>query len=212
MKSLNEPAALGERWGVGGSAQSWSTSPAEAARPNASDAEASDAVREAEALYREHIEFVWRNARRLGCSDDWVEDAVHEIFMVATRRLPEFEGRSSPRTWLFAITLNVVQRMRRDRARQRQHLARYVVERAPEPGNAEGQAEAAEYLRHLLQQLPEAQRAMVILTELEGFTTAEIAESLGLPRGTVDSRLRAARRALARILERDRARHERVSQ
>jgi RNA polymerase sigma-70 factor (ECF subfamily) len=66
-------------------------------------------VRErAEALYREHFAFVWRNARRLGCTEEWVDDAVHEVFLVATRRLEEFEGRSSIRTWLFAIAFRVV--------------------------------------------------------------------------------------------------------
>src|SRR5450432_623535 len=78
----------------------------------------------AEALYREHFAFVWRNARRLGCTDEWVDDAVHEVFLVATRRLAEFSGISSLRTWLFAITFRVVGRMMRDRARRRTHVNR----------------------------------------------------------------------------------------
>ncbi len=164
----------------------------------------------AERLYREHFEFVWRNARRLGCSDEWVDDAVHEIFLVATRRLPEFEGRSSHRTWLFSITFRIVQRWRRDRARERSHLARYVQEHPAASSDAERQTQAAGYLRHLLLQLPEAQRALVVLSELEGFTSAEIAESLAVPRGTIDSRLRAAKMALSRAIERDRKRDERL--
>jgi len=127
------------------------------------------------------------------------------VFMVATRRLPEFEGRSSERTWLFAITRNVVQRMQRDRARQRQHLSRYAVEQAPSLAHPAEQNEAAAYLRHLLQQLPESLRAVVILAELEGFSTSEIAESLEVPRGTIDSRLRKARIALSEAIARDRA-------
>jgi len=66
-------------------------------------------------------------------------------------------------------------------------------------------------LRHLLQQLPEPQRAVVILAELEGFSTAEIGESLESPRGTIDSRLRAARISLSRAIERDQRRDERLS-
>jgi RNA polymerase sigma-70 factor, ECF subfamily len=175
----------------------------------ASSTAAPGRLREAERLYREHFEFVWRNARRLGCSDDWLDDAVHEIFLVATRRLPEFEGRSSERTWLFAIAYRVVQRMQRDRGRSKKHLERYARELPPAHGDAEHEAQAAEYLRRLLLELPEAQRAIVILAELEGFTSAEIAESLGVPRGTVDSRLRAARITLSRVNARERARDER---
>jgi RNA polymerase sigma-70 factor (ECF subfamily) len=164
---------------------------------------------EAELLYREHFAFVWRNARRLGCTDDWVDDAVHEVFLVATRRLGEFEGRSSLRTWLFAITFRVVGRMLRDRTRRRAHVSRYIAEQPTPVSDAARESEAAEYLRYLLLKLSEPQRVALILAELEGFTSFEIAETLGVPTGTVDSRLRAARTQLARALERDRTTDER---
>lgn len=163
----------------------------------------------AETLYRDHFAFVWRNARRLGCSEEWVDDAVHEVFLVATRRLGEFEGRSSVRTWLFAITFRIVGRMQRDRARRRTQVSRYAAEQPALVGDAEREREAALYLRQLLLQLSEAQRAVLILAELEGFTSAEIAETLGVPAGTVDSRIRAARERLRRILNRERSKSER---
>lgn len=168
-------------------------------------------LQSAEALYRENYAFVWRNARRLGAGDDWVDDAVHEVFLVATRRLAEFEGRASAKTWLFAITFRVVQRLRRDRARQREHTARFVREAAPAVADASHGNEAAQFLRYLLGLLPDAQRVVLILAELEGFTSAEVAEALGVPAGTVDSRLRAARAHLARVVERERLRDERWS-
>jgi len=204
MGSTNGNAAGGEQTSVSTPARAL---PA-ATRPD-DPARVADALRDAEVLYRENFEFVWRNARRLGCSDEWVDDAVHEVFLVATRRLPEFEGRSSPRTWLFSITLRVVQRMQRDHARRRKHVERYVQESAGARAESSDETEAAQYLRHLLQQLPEAQRAVVILAELEGFTTAEIADSLRVPRGTVDTRLRTARISLSRAIERDQRRDER---
>jgi RNA polymerase sigma-70 factor (ECF subfamily) len=162
------------------------------------------ATDEAEALYREHFAFVWRNARRLGCSDEWVDDAVHEVFLVATRRLAEFRGASSLRTWLFAITFRVVGRMQRDRARRRDRVNRYALERPAPIADAARETEAAQYLRQLLLRLSEPQRAVLILAELEGFTSSEISETLGVPAGTVDSRLRAARSQLSRAIERDR--------
>ena len=166
---------------------------------------------EAEALYRENHAFVWRNARRLGAHEDWVDDAVHKVFLVATRRLHEFEGRSSAKTWLFAITFRIVQRLQRDRFRQQRQAARYVREQAPTVGDAADETERAQYLRYLLGLLPDPQRVVLILAELEGFTSTGIAEVLGIPPGTVDSRLRAARLALARVVERERLRDERWS-
>jgi RNA polymerase sigma-70 factor (ECF subfamily) len=165
----------------------------------------------AEALYREHHAFVWRNARRLGADPEWLDDAVHEVFLVATRRLSEFEGRSTATTWLFAITFRVVQRLQRDRTRQRQHVARYVREQSPPTADAADETEAAQLLRYLLSLLPEAQRLVLILSELEGFSSADIAETLGIPAGTVDSRRRAARLQLTRVLERERLHDERWS-
>jgi RNA polymerase sigma-70 factor (ECF subfamily) len=112
---------------------------------------------------------------------------------------------------LFAITFRVVQRLRRDRARHQQQTDRFVREAIPSVVNAAQENEAAQYLRYLLAQLPDAQRVVLILAELEGFTSAQVAESLGVPAGTVDSRLRAARAHLARVVERERLRDERWS-
>jgi RNA polymerase sigma-70 factor (ECF subfamily) len=164
------------------------------------------------AFYREHHAFVWRNARRLGCDDEWVDDAVHEVFLVAARRLREFAGDSSLRTWLFAILFRVVQRMQRDRARYRARIRRYSEVRAGDSAaSVEERSEAAEYLRHLLSRLDEQKRVVVILIELEGMTSAEVGRALEIPQGTVDSRLRAARRQLEKMMERDRTALERRS-
>lgn len=211
MDSPNESPAGGEQKGVPSARAVLAAESPNLKQVAGQTSEAGERVRDAERLYRAHCEFVWRNARRLGCGEDWVEDATHEVFLVATRRLPEFEGRSSERTWLFAITLRVVQRMRRDRARREGYLSRYLGEQAPPIFDGEPRAHAAEYLRFVLLQLPEAQRAMLILAELEGFTTAEIADALAVPRGTVDTRLRAARIALSRIVAREGVRDERLS-
>lgn len=154
-------------------------------------------------LYREHQDFVWRNARRLGCADEWVDDAVQEVFLVAARRLSELGGESNVRGWLFAIVVRVAQRMQRDRGRYRARLQRYSEARGePHVASPEGQRSAAEQLRLLLGELDEARRAIVILVELEGMTSAEVARVLNIPQGTVDSRLRAARKQLAESLAR----------
>jgi len=158
-------------------------------------------------FYNQHFDFVWRNAMRLGCQDDWVEDAVHEVFFTASRKLDEFEGRSSIRTWLFAITYRVVQRMQRDRARHARRLRSLAFEHQDLARTSTAPvAEDARYLRQLLSRLDESKRVIIILTELEGMTSKEIASVLGIKQGTVDSRLRAARQELLALVERERAR------
>jgi len=161
-------------------------------------------------LYTKHHPFVWRNARRLGCTDEWVDDAVHEVFFVVARRWSEFQGRANERTWLFAITFRVVQRLRRNRATQRSGLQRYTEERSAAATSTAVQHESAEYLRYLLTLLPEPQQLVLILVDLEGFTSTEVAETLGIPIGTVHSRLRMAKQQLARIVAREQQQDERL--
>src|SRR5690606_6911465 len=67
-----------------------------------------------EEIYREHHAFVRRSLIRLGVPHALVDDAVHDVFLVVARRLAEFEGRASIRTWLFAIALRMAQSHRRD--------------------------------------------------------------------------------------------------
>src|SRR5688500_20226670 len=71
-----------------------------------------------EAVYEQLFDFVWRSARRLGVADAAVDDVVQETFLVVHRRLPGFEGRSTVKTWVFAIVLRVVSDWRRTQRRK----------------------------------------------------------------------------------------------
>jgi RNA polymerase sigma-70 factor, ECF subfamily len=202
MQNTNEIAREGEPIGVEFSTPASAPEPVQGADTHPTS--------DAEELYREHHAFVWRNARRLGCGDDWVDDAVHEIFLVAARKLPTFERRSSVRTWLFAIAQRVIRRMKRDRARYASKVVELSLDDAERRSESpEARSESARYLRRLLERLDESRRAVVILMELEGMTSAEVAEATGTKQGTVESRLRSARLALHAMIERDRLTFER---
>ncbi len=163
-----------------------------------------------ESLYREHSGFVWRNARRFGCDDDVADDVVHEVFLVVARRLSEFRHDANVRTWLFAIADRAVQRLKRDRARRGLRMQQYCAEHtAPVFVESQARLEAAEYLHLLLSQLAECKRVVFVLAELEGMTSVEIGSALGLKPPTIDSRLRAARKAIERLIARDTARQGR---
>lgn len=145
-------------------------------------------------LYRAQHRFVWHSVRRLGVPDEAVEDAVHEVFMVAGRRLAEFEGRASHKTWLFAIALRIVQSQRRSDRRHRRRTEALAAESlaAPSP-NLYARSEAAATLHRLLDVLDDDKRAVFVLAELEGMSAPEIAEATETNVNTVYARLRTAR-------------------
>jgi RNA polymerase sigma-70 factor (ECF subfamily) len=158
-------------------------------------------------VYAAHHEFVWRSLARLGVDDDRLADAAHDVFMVVARRLPEFEGRASLKTWLFAIALRVARGHRRDDARERKRRAR--VGHHEEPMVApHARADAARELRDMLLRLPEDKRAVFIMAELEGMSAPEISVVLEINPNTVYSRLRLAREQLQRMVARIQARAE----
>lgn len=184
----------------------------EPARPGAARTmDESPATLSLDRVYAEHAAFVWRTVRRLGVPEAAVEDAVQDVFVVVHRRLAEFEGRSSMRTWLFAIVRRVV---RDHRPSKRQHPVDTAALDAL-PGHDAGplalaeRAQAARLLLALLDELDEDKREAFILVDLEEMTVPDAAEALGANTNTVYSRVRAARRELELALARVRARLQR---
>jgi RNA polymerase sigma-70 factor (ECF subfamily) len=145
------------------------------------------------AIYREHFEFVWRSLRRLGAPEHALEDATQDVFLVAARRIDEFEGRSSVRTWLFGIAMRVVRGQRRTAWRHRRKVDALAAAPAESPQDPIAQRDAQRLLLALLDQLDDDKRAVYVLAELEGMTVVEIAEGLGTNVNTIYTRLRAAR-------------------
>jgi RNA polymerase sigma-70 factor, ECF subfamily len=169
------------------------------------------------ALYDAHAKFVWRAVLRLGAAPAAVEDLVQEVFLVVHRRIGEFRGHSSARTWLYGIAIRVVRNHRRTLMRQRlTPTARDAsVDLAELPAPSErtpelmlAKARATELLQRLLDELEEEPREIFVLVELEELTMPEIVEILGLNLNTAYSRLRAARRAFELLVSRARARDE----
>ena len=152
-------------------------------------------------LYEEHFAFVWRSVRLMGMSSDAVDDVVQDVFVVAHRRLGDFEARASPRTWLFAIARRVVSGHRRSLRRRFRLLAKLSSadrpSAPPTPYDSSTRSEAQRLVLEAVESLPEEQRIVFALTELEGMTAPEIASVLDVNVNTVYSRLRIARRALA---------------
>lgn len=160
-------------------------------------------------LYEQHVTFVWNNCRRLGVQPGQLDDAVQDIFLAVYRRLPEFRGEASFKTWLFHFVLRVAATYRRSgKANQRRVDAQAAEPVTPSPmpdGTVEGR-QASELMYRLLDELSEERREIFVLVELEEVSVADAAKALQLNQNTAHSRLRDARRDFAEAVERERAR------
>ena len=162
-----------------------------------------------DAVYRAHAKTVSRWASRLLGPGGDCEDVVQEAFIVVRKKLPRFDGRAEITTWLYEITVRVVQDWRR-----RRRWWSWVTGRGPSPSRGRpqapprvlrrwrvrsgGAARGAERLLlvyRILDGLGEEYRTTFILFELEGLSGERIAEIMGARVGTVWVRLTRARRA-----------------
>jgi RNA polymerase sigma-70 factor (ECF subfamily) len=150
-------------------------------------------------VYREHAATVSRWARRLAGPGADVEDLLHDVFVVVQRRLPEFRGECRITTWLYAITVRVVQdRRRRERWRRWLRLpgggSRHeLATDEPGPLQALEARQAVDLTYRLLERLADRDRTVLILFELEGLPGTEIAALLGTSTQNVWVRLHRAR-------------------
>jgi RNA polymerase sigma-70 factor (ECF subfamily) len=159
------------------------------------------------ALVGEYMDFVWRSLRRLGVSEADCDDGCQKVWVVLARKIASI-APEKVRSYVFSVVVRVASEMRRaDRSHRHVELDEQTVE--PE------QLDAAELLdqkrlRASLDRVLEAMswelRTVFVMFELEGLSSPEIAEVLGVSRGTVASRLRLARDAFERSAQRHRRR------
>jgi RNA polymerase sigma-70 factor (ECF subfamily) len=147
-------------------------------------------------LLVQHFDFVWRSLRRLGVPHASVDDAAQEVFWVAARKLDRIEP-GAERAFLFGIALRFASDARRRIARSREIGDHACVEAAIDTSDDVevllDQKRARDLLDVALEALPFELRTVLMLSEGEHMTMAEIASLLGIPPGTVASRLRRAR-------------------
>lgn len=162
-------------------------------------------------VFDAHGAYVARILCCLGVPDVDIADVVQEVFLVVHRRLEGFEGRSSLRTWLYAICLRHAARARERGARRREDCFAQTPEpeeRAPTPFDALAKDQALVAALALLEGIDADKRAVFVLYEVEQLTMPEVAEVLGCPAQTAYARLYAARKAIARAVRARRARGE----
>lgn len=158
------------------------------------------------ALYERHLDDVLGWCVRLGGGRVDPEEAAHDVFVVALTRIGTFRGDSALRTWLFGVTRRVLANQRRRAATRRvwESLTGRVDDR---PGGIDPQtgairSERQRLVHRCLDGLSRKHREVMVLSLLEERPAREVAEILGVPEGTVYSRLYHARRTFRRTAER----------
>lgn len=170
---------------------------------------------EAEAL--PHLDAVYRFALRLTKSPDRAQDLVQETYLRAWRSWEQYTRGTRVKSWLFTICRNVFLRQE-ERGQRHDEIVETEAARNPGPGSTSvvnpvwvstlGRDPEGEFFGSIVDEeilraiddLPEDYRTAVVLSDLEGLTYQEMAETMGVPVGTVKSRLFRGRRRLQRVL------------
>jgi len=161
-------------------------------------------------LVMNHAERVYGALRRFGLDPDEADEVAQEVFVRAWRGLARFEERSQFSTWLYRIAFNEAQRRlsRRPASRAQPDPDRgsdpiLAVPEAPELG-PDAQTLEREFERALeeaLDELPADWRAAVVLRDVEGLSTHDAAEIVGIREAAFKSRLHRGRMQLRTLLE-----------
>lgn len=163
-----------------------------------------------EDVYATEFTYVWRVLRSLGVPEALLDDAAQDVFIVVHRRLPEFAGRSTLRTWLFGIARGIAANARRAHRRRGPQVplddAPPMVE-ARDPAAAASANQQAQILLAMLDQLDDDKREVFVLMDMEGATAPEAAALLGVNSNTIYTRLRAARASMTAAAKTWRERH-----
>jgi RNA polymerase sigma-70 factor, ECF subfamily len=145
-------------------------------------------------LYTAHYDVVWRVLRRNGLGAAQADDGAQQVFLIAAQRLSDLvEGKE--RAFLCSTALWVGRRIKETGGREQ------LLEVVPDVDSGQRPDEEAERRRRralldrVLGKLADELRAVLILQDVEGLSKSEAAVALGVPEGTVASRLRRAREA-----------------
>jgi len=163
------------------------------------------------AIHVAHADFVWATLQRLGVRDADLEDMLQEVFIVVHRRLDSFDGSSKMTTWLFGIAMRVAAaHRRRAHVRRERTVDEMPEEAAPDSGRSPEEAaarhEARVTLAEILDGMDLDRRAVFVMFEVEEMSSEEIAAIVGVPVGTVYSRLHKARKEFEAAIARHKAR------
>jgi RNA polymerase sigma-70 factor (ECF subfamily) len=162
-------------------------------------------------VYAAHADMVWSTLQRLGVHPADLEDVLQEVFVVVHQRLHTFDHSAKITTWLFGICLRVTSHYRRRAFRRYEQPTEVVPEDDSAPPDIDPEQAAADRqwrqrLHEILDKMDPDKRVVFVMFEVDELPCDEIAARLGIPEGTVYSRLHAARQQFEKHAARLRAR------
>lgn len=151
------------------------------------------------AVYDANFAYVWHLVRRLGVHERYLEDAVHDVFVVVHRRWTDFDQSRPVKPWLAGIATRVAADFRRRASHRREEPVAEVqaIEARPDAEDVVARRDAERLVYAALERLDEDRRVVLVLHDLEQHTVPEIRDALEVPLNTLYSRLRLARRDFA---------------
>jgi RNA polymerase sigma-70 factor (ECF subfamily) len=165
-----------------------------------------------ETIVRQHWRKVFNVAYKFVGKHDEAEDLTQDIFLKIFKALHSFDRRANFQTWIISIARNLCIDHYRSVRKERETIAREVDASDLSPASADAsplkqleQSDLRDLLRRALDQLPETLKTAVVLRDLHELSYQEIAARLGLPEGTVKSRINRGRLELARQIKRSSA-------
>jgi RNA polymerase sigma-70 factor (ECF subfamily) len=166
-----------------------------------------------DALIRATYADVYALARRMLADPDEASDATQEVFVRVMRSVLGFRGESTFGTWLHRVTVNVCLTMLRKRSRAREaglvagrtpfglpDDESWLVASGPQPDEAAETSDLAARSEAAIATLPEDARAVVVLRDIEGLSTKEVADLLGVTESVVKVRLHRAHARLRTLI------------
>lgn len=160
------------------------------------------------AIFHQHVNQIYRKALRLLGNEADAEDMVQEVFLTVHKKAKTFRGECELSTWLYRLTVNAaLGRLRRQKRSKEvlyedylpkfkkdgHHLVRPVVDWSDNVDDGSDQRELQQLLKQALEQLKPVDKAVVVLSDIEGYLDREIATTLGLSVSAVKTRLHRSR-------------------
>lgn len=161
-------------------------------------------------VYAAHLDFVFGTLQRLGVRESDLEDLLQKVFLDIHQRLRTFDPTKPIEGWIYGICKNEYLNYRRVAHRRHEVAAEESIEPSADglswqPEEIVTQRQAQQTLDALLDMLDADKRVVFMMFEVDELSCEEIAQSLGIPVGTVYSRLNAARKAFQKAVERHQA-------
>lgn len=152
-------------------------------------------------LIRRHRDRMWATALHTMADREDAADALQDACLSAFRRADTYRGDAAVTTWLHRIVVNsCIDRIRRGKIRRTVPLDTPAAGEPAAPGDAAESVAVRLTVRQALAQLPDDQRAALVLVDLQGFSVSDAAAALSVADGTVKSRCARGRARLAVLL------------